>query len=105
MDDLRGVALGCDEAVARALRAIDATMAAPASEACDLAARQTLDYITQRFVLAAQSLGMALMVDGEEVIPAWRAADIAVAEQGLAAMAARKAARGAAVNDAPDAQG
>lgn len=73
LDELRALTVQAEQALLQLLAAVDATTSAPATPAADKAARQSLDYITQRLSDAAQARGMALNLE-DEVLPAHMAA-------------------------------
>ena len=52
-----------EQALDLLLSKLDEVLEAPATEACGLAARQTLDYVVQRLVDAADKRGLALDIE------------------------------------------
>lgn len=69
---LRGDSLAAETALLRALSSIDTVIQEPATEAADLAARQSLDYLVQKLVDACLSRGITVDL-AERVSPIWSA--------------------------------
>lgn len=67
---LRGDALAAEVALLRALVSVDTVMGEPATEAADLAARQTIDFLVQKLVDACLSRGITVDL-AERVHPMW----------------------------------
>lgn len=67
MADLRDATLAVESAIELLLSRLDEVMTSPPTEACSLAARQTLDYVVQRLVGAAETRNLAIDLDG--VVP------------------------------------
>lgn len=70
--DLRDAGVAAELALQRLLAAFDEVTQAPATGAAELCARQTLDYVAQRFADMAAERGIAVDVLGEPVEPGWR---------------------------------
>lgn len=86
---LREHSLEAEMALNRALQTIDDVMARPPTEASDLAARQSVDYLVRKFIDACEARGITVDL-AEQVAPAW----VAPIADAVAAGAARKAAKG-----------
>ena len=71
LEELRNAALACEDALRLVVQVVNTVTQAPATDAADLAARQTLDYLLQRLVDDATAHGMAVDVLGERVEPGW----------------------------------
>lgn len=71
LDELRDSGLECEHALLRLVATIDGTTREPATEAAEVAARQTLEYVVQRLADACGEAGIAVDVLGERVEPGW----------------------------------
>lgn len=71
LDALRACTFAVEPPLHLLVRTIDEVTKAPASDAADLSARQTLEYVLQLVVDAAVSRGLAVEVMGERVEPGW----------------------------------
>lgn len=69
--ELRDTALAAELALQALLTMVDEVTQNPATEAAELAARQTLDYIVQRIADGCAERGLAVDVLGERVEPGW----------------------------------
>ncbi len=72
LDDLREVGLAAETALQRLLHIVDQVMTAPATEAAELCARQTLEYTVQRLVDGCNDRRIAVDL-AERVTPQWAA--------------------------------
>jgi hypothetical protein len=69
--ELRDTALAAELNLQALLTMVDEVTQNPATEAAELAARQTLDYIVQRIADGCAERGLAVDVLGERVEPGW----------------------------------
>jgi hypothetical protein len=69
--ELRDVGLEAEQTLQRLAAVADATMREPATEAAELAARQTIDYVVQRLADALAARGIAVDLMGDRIDPAW----------------------------------
>jgi hypothetical protein len=83
LGDLRDVGLEAEQTLQRLVAVVDQVMQEPATEAAELAARQTVDYVVQRLADALAARGIAVDLMGERIDPAWAKAiaDAAAAGQ------------------------
>lgn len=72
LNELRCDALGVEQMIAKMLATVDRVMSSPPTEAAELAARQTLDYVVQRLVDGCMKRGITVDL-AERVEPLWRA--------------------------------
>lgn len=70
-DDLRDAGTECEHALLRLVATVDGTLREPATEAAELQARQTLEYVVQRLADACAQAGIGVDVLGELVEPGW----------------------------------
>src|SRR5574337_1311891 len=96
---LRGDTLAAEVALLRALSTIDTVMQDCATEAAELAARHSVDYLVQRIVDACASRGITVDL-ADRVSPIWASPIKEMAERGRAEMEARAAARKSASRSA-----
>lgn len=69
--ELRDAGLDAEQVLQRLAAVVDEVMNAPATEAAELAARQTVDYVVQRLADALAARGIAVDLLGERIDPAW----------------------------------
>lgn len=69
--DLRDVGLEAEHALLRLVTIVDEAMRTPATEAAELAARQTIEYVAQRFTDALLAREIAVDLLGERIDPDW----------------------------------
>lgn len=81
LDLLRADCLAAETALLRALATIDTTMQEPATEAAELAARHSVDYLVQKLVDACLSRGITVDL-AERVSPIWAAPIQEAAQKG-----------------------
>lgn len=74
INDLRDVGLEAEQTLQRLVALVDEVTQAPATEAAELQARQTLDYIAQRLADICAERGISVDVLGERVEPGWQRA-------------------------------
>lgn len=72
INDLRDEGIGAELALQRLVTRVAEVMNAPATEAAELQARQTLDFIAQRLADLCADAHVAVDVLGERVEPGWR---------------------------------
>lgn len=70
--DLRGAGIAAELALQRLVTCVAEVMNAPATEAAELQARQTIDFIAQRLADLCAAAHIAVDVLGERVEPGWR---------------------------------
>lgn len=69
--ELRDAGLEAEQTLQRLVAVVDQVMQEPATEAAELAARQTVDYVVQRLADALASRGIAVDLMGDRIDPAW----------------------------------
>jgi len=89
---LRGDCLAAETALLRALSTIDTVMQEPATEAAELAARHSVDFLVQKLVDACLSRGITVDL-AERVSPIWTEPIKAMVAKGRAEGEAKAAAR------------
>jgi uncharacterized protein (DUF2164 family) len=72
VNDLRYAGVGAELALQRLVAVVDEAMNNPATEAAELQARQTIEFIAQRLADLCADRGIAVDVLGERVEPGWR---------------------------------
>lgn len=82
LDELRTASTKCEAALLALVASVDAATANAATEAAELCARQSLEYVVQRLADACAARGIAVDVLGEAVAPGWKRAIDAAVEQG-----------------------
>lgn len=92
LEQLRGDTLAAEVALLRALATIDTVMQDCATEAAELAARHSVDFLVQKLVDACLSRGIAVDLE-ERVRPIWMAPIDEAVSAGRADMDAKTAAR------------
>lgn len=71
LGELRDAGLEAEQTLQRLVAVVDQAMNEPATEAAELAARQTIEYVVQRLADALASRGIAIDLMGERIDPAW----------------------------------
>lgn len=71
LGELRDVGLEAEQTLQRLVAVVDQVMQEPATEAAELAARQTVDYVVQRLADALASRSIAVDLMGERIDPSW----------------------------------
>lgn len=69
--ELRDVGLEAEQTLQRLVAVVDQVMHEPATEAAELAARQTIDYVVQRLADALLHRGIAVDLMSERIDPQW----------------------------------
>jgi hypothetical protein len=67
---LRTKCLAAEGALAHAIQAVDSVLNKPPTQACELAARHSVDYLVRRLVDVCETYGIAVDL-AEQVTPAW----------------------------------
>jgi hypothetical protein len=88
LGELRDVGLEAEQTLQRLVAVVDQVMQEPATEAAELAARQTVDYVVQRLADALAARGIAVDLMGDRIDPAWAKA---IADTASAARTRRRA--------------
>lgn len=83
VDDLRDAGVEAELALQRLVAAVDEAMNNPATEAAELQARQSIEFIAQRLADLCADRGIAVDVLGERVEPGWRREIADLAAEGL----------------------
>ncbi|MEY2689202.1 MAG: hypothetical protein RL375_3400 [Pseudomonadota bacterium] len=71
LGELRDAGLEAEQVLQRLTAVVDQVMQTPATEAAELAARQTVDYVVQRLADALLSRGISVDLMGERIDPTW----------------------------------
>jgi hypothetical protein len=88
LGELRDVGLEAEQTLQRLVAVVDQVMQEPATEAAELAARQTVDYVVQRLADALAARGIAVDLMGDRIDPVWAKA---IADTASAARTRRRA--------------